>query len=74
MLNMRSYIIITPAKNEEKHIESTLKSICKQTLLPLKWIIVDDGSTDNTSGIIEKYTKDYYWIKLITTETEKEKR
>ncbi len=38
------YTIITPAFNEEEHIECTLKSVIKQTVMPVDWIIVDDGS------------------------------
>lgn len=62
-------MIITPAKNEEKYIEYTLKSICGQTLLPQKWIIVNDGSIDNTADIVKKYIKDNSWIRLISNNT-----
>ncbi|RPI66248.1 MAG: glycosyltransferase family 2 protein, partial [Ignavibacteriales bacterium] len=44
------YVIISPVKNEEKYISYTLESVVNQTRLPEEWIIVDDGSTDNTSG------------------------
>ena len=73
-LNMRNYVIITPAKNEGKYIENTLESISKQSLLPVKWIIVNDGSTDNTAEIVGKYTNKYPWIKLINNETKHEQR
>jgi len=49
------YLIITPVHNEEKYIEYTLKSVCNQTIKPVKWIIVDDNSTDRTLDIIKKY-------------------
>ena len=68
------YVIITPAKNEEKFVEHTIISVCNQTFKPEEWIIVDDGSTDNTSAIVEKYTKVYPWIKLIKKGNFKEKR
>ncbi len=68
------HIIITPAKNESKYIENTIKSVVAQTLLPQEWIIVDDGSTDNMIEIIEKYIKKYPWIKLIKRETKQEQR
>ncbi|HRG52810.1 MAG TPA: glycosyltransferase family A protein, partial [Bacteroidia bacterium] len=42
------YYVITPAKDEEKFIKFTLDSMVNQLLKPAKWIIVDDGSTDNT--------------------------
>jgi poly-beta-1,6-N-acetyl-D-glucosamine synthase len=59
------YVLITPAHNEEGFIEKTLGSMAAQTLLPERWIIVDDGSTDGTAEIVEKYVKRYPWIELI---------
>ena len=38
------YVIITAARNEEAYIENTIQSVISQTALPLKWIIVSDGS------------------------------
>ena len=70
----KKYIIVTPAKNEEKIIEHTLYSVGDQTLLPHQWIIVDDGSTDRTSTIVEKYIKKYPWITLIKNDNYDEKR
>lgn len=51
------YVIITPAYNEAEYIERTIKGVLAQSVLPSKWIIVDDGSTDNTADIIKHYTK-----------------
>lgn len=68
------YVIITPAKDEEKYIEYTLNSVCSQTLKPQQWIIVNDGSTDNTAYIVEKYAKEYSWIQLINNNTINEER
>jgi glycosyltransferase involved in cell wall biosynthesis len=60
-----NYVLITPARDEERFITKTLDSIVAQTLLPERWIIVDDGSTDNTSEIVENYAKRYPWIELV---------
>jgi len=59
------YVIISPVRNEEKYIEKTIKSVINQTVKPTEWIIVNDGSTDGTRGIAERYTEKYDWIKLI---------
>ncbi len=59
------YVLITPTCNEEKFIEYTLKSVVKQTVLPLKWVIVNDGSTDATASIVERYANQYDWIELV---------
>ncbi len=69
-----NYYVITPAKNEEKYIASTLDAMIHQTLKPLKWIIVDDGSTDRTIEIIEAYRKEHPWIEVVSMDTKQEKK
>jgi biofilm PGA synthesis N-glycosyltransferase PgaC len=59
------YVLITPAHNEEAFIEKTLQSVCAQTSQPERWVIVDDGSTDRTVEIINKYAKSNSWIELV---------
>jgi glycosyltransferase involved in cell wall biosynthesis len=59
------YILITPARNEEKFITKTLDSIVAQTRLPERWVIVDDGSTDRTAEIVQSYARDHRWIELV---------
>jgi glycosyltransferase involved in cell wall biosynthesis len=57
-----SYAIVTPCFNEEKNIGIVLNSVVTQTILPKKWIIVDDESTDRSSDIINEFSKRYDWI------------
>ena len=59
------YVLITPAHNEEAFIQKTLDSMVAQTLLPERWVIVDDGSTDRTAEIVESYEKQYPWMELL---------
>jgi biofilm PGA synthesis N-glycosyltransferase PgaC len=59
------YVLITPAHNEAAFIERTLDSVCAQTKIPERWVIVDDGSTDATAKIVERYAKDHPWIELV---------
>lgn len=63
--SLPSYVLITPARNEEASVEKTIESVIHQTVLPVKWVIVDDGSTDRTAEIVETYAKCYRWIELI---------
>jgi len=58
------YVLMTPARNEEENIEGLLKSVAAQTILPAKWVIADDGSTDRTAEIIRSYANVYQWITL----------
>ena len=59
------YVLITPARNEELFIEKTVASMIAQTLRPERWIIVDDGSTDKTAEIVEKYAASHPWMEVV---------
>jgi glycosyltransferase involved in cell wall biosynthesis len=52
-------------KDEARHVELTLRSVIGQTLKPALWVIVDDGSTDGTAEIVERYTRDCSFIRLV---------
>jgi glycosyltransferase involved in cell wall biosynthesis len=56
------YILITSARNEEAFIEKTILSVTRQTVPPEQWVIIDDGSTDKTGEIIDRYAAEYRWI------------
>jgi len=59
------YVLITPARNEAAFIEKTIESMIHQTVLPLKWVIVNDGSTDGTAEIISRHLTQYPWIEMV---------
>ncbi|MEZ5756631.1 MAG: glycosyltransferase family A protein [Emcibacteraceae bacterium] len=63
-----SYLIISPCRNEAKFMRQTLDSVAGQSILPEKWVIVDDGSTDETANILSEYAEKYTWISVITNE------
>ena len=63
--SLPAYVLITPARNEEEFIEKTLQSVTRQTYLPLKWVIVNDGSTDGTASRIDPYLSKHSWIELV---------
>ncbi|MDW5265947.1 MULTISPECIES: glycosyltransferase family A protein [Acidobacteriaceae] len=63
-----NYIIITPVKDEERYIACTLESVIGQTVRPLRWVLVDDGSSDTTSEIIQTYMRNCAWISYIRIE------
>ena len=56
------YVLISPVRDEGKYIVKTLESVIRQTVQPAEWIIIDDGSHDETGRIIEEYAKQYPWI------------
>src|SRR5258707_10573783 len=59
------YVVITPARDEAKYITETIQSVVRQTITPVQWVIVDDGSTDETGNIINTYAAEYSWITAI---------
>lgn len=60
-----NFAIVTPAYNEEKCIGKTIESVINQSIKPVKWIIVDDGSTDQTANIVKDYASKFPWIQYV---------
>jgi poly-beta-1,6-N-acetyl-D-glucosamine synthase len=58
------YLLITAARNEEAFIELTIRSVVNQTVRPMRWFIVSDGSTDRTDEIVRGYAAQHDWIEL----------
>lgn len=67
-------VIITPFLNEEAVIDHLIKSMISQEVQPTRWVLVDDGSKDNSVNIINGYTKDYDWISLVKLDHKSQKR
>lgn len=65
-MDSSTYVLVTPARNEEEHIKRTIQSVIRQTVLPKKWVIVNDGSTDRTGEIVSRYAARYQFIELLT--------
>lgn len=60
----RKYLLITPVRNEEAYLQRTIDSLVAQTVRPIRWIIVDDGSNDATPEIATKAAQQHDWIQL----------
>ncbi|MDQ6622083.1 MAG: glycosyltransferase family 2 protein [Verrucomicrobiota bacterium] len=60
-----TYGLVTPARNEAAFIENTIQSVISQTVLPGRWIIVSDGSTDGTDEIVQRAAANHPWIQLL---------
>ncbi len=64
----RRYLLVTPCRDEAQYARRTLESIAKQTVAPALWIIVDDGSTDQTPQILAEYAAKLPYLKIIRRE------
>jgi glycosyltransferase involved in cell wall biosynthesis len=60
-----NYVIITPARNEEPHLPKTIESVASQTLQPQQWILVNDGSTDDTGRIMDAAARQHSWVRTV---------
>ena len=58
-------LVISPAKDEAEYIERTLRTIEAQTHRPALWVIVDDGSTDETGAIADRAAEKHSWIRVL---------
>jgi len=63
-----TYALITPAWNEETHLTQLIRSVTAQTVLPVRWVIVSDGSTDRTDEIARSASQQFSWIALLRLE------
>jgi len=66
-MNEKKYriLIISPVRDEAEYLQGTIDSIIKQSVAPVEWVVVDDGSTDETPELIKNAAQKYSWIHLI---------
>lgn len=65
MILSRRYLLVSPCRDEAKYLRRTLDSVAAQSVLPALWIIVDDGSTDETQVILEEYAERLPYLRVI---------
>jgi poly-beta-1,6-N-acetyl-D-glucosamine synthase len=58
-------VLVTPARDEAAGIVETMESVIGQSLHPVRWVIVDDGSTDDTSVLVNRRIRGLDWITLV---------
>ncbi|MGZ5178406.1 MAG: glycosyltransferase [Burkholderiales bacterium] len=62
----RNYLLVSPGRNEAQYIRQTLDSVIAQSIRPAKWVLVDDGSTDDSPAIMAEYAAAHDWIQVVT--------
>jgi len=63
---MAALVVISPVRDEAAHIRLTLDSMLAQVLRPQEWIIVDDGSSDDTVAIVSEYAAEHPFIRVVS--------
>lgn len=64
--NTRRYVLISPCRNEARYMRETLDTVLAQSVRPAKWVIVDDGSSDESPEILASYATANDWIEVVT--------
>src|SRR5690349_3309515 len=64
-VNPTRYVVITPVRDEASYIGHTIGAMVDQTVLPWRWIIVDDGSSDGTGHIADEAALQHPWITVL---------
>ena len=67
-MNPSRYVLITPCRDEAAYARRCIESVLKQTVLPALWLLVDDGSTDETPAILAEYAARHPWIRILRRE------
>ncbi|MEO8319195.1 MAG: glycosyltransferase family A protein, partial [Bradyrhizobium sp.] len=68
MSRSRRYVLVSPCRDEAQYLRRTLDSVALQSVPPALWVVVDDGSTDETSAILEEYSKRLPYLRVIRRE------
>ena len=65
MRSARRYLLISPCRDEAQYLRRTLDSVAAQSVPPALWVVVDDGSTDDTPAILEEYTRQLPYLRVV---------
>lgn len=68
-----TYAVVTPVRDEAENFARTADSLVAQTHRAQRWVIVDDGSTDGTREIAERYASEHEWITVVDAEAAHER-
>jgi hypothetical protein len=64
----RRFVIVSPARDEAQFAERTLRSVAAQTRTPDLWVVVDDGSADDTPRILEEWSRRLPFLRVVRRE------
>src|SRR6202045_108919 len=59
------YLLISPCRDEAQYLRRTLDRVAGQSVIPALWVVVDDGSTDETPAILEEYARRLPYLRVV---------
>ena len=59
------YVLVSPCRDEAEHMRRTIESVMAQSIPPGLWVVVDDGSTDETPSILESYRARVPYLRIV---------
>ena len=65
MKSSRRYLLISPCRDETQYLRRTLDRVAGQSVIPALWVVVDDGSTDETPAILEEYARRLPYLRVV---------
>ncbi|CCD84538.1 putative glycosyltransferase (family 2) [Bradyrhizobium sp. ORS 285] len=65
MTPSRRYLLISPCRDEADYLRRTLDSVAAQSVPPALWIVVDDGSSDDTPQILDEYAQRLPYLRVV---------
>lgn len=64
----RRYLLVTPCRNEAAYLQTTIDAVAAQTVPPTRWIVIDDGSTDDTPEILARAGESMPYLEVVRRE------
>ena len=61
----RRYLLVSPCRDEAQYLRRTLDSVASQSVPPALWVVVDDGSTDESAAILEEYSRQLPYLRVV---------
>ena len=61
----RRYLLISPCRDDARYLRRTLDSVAAQSVPPALWVVVDDGSTDETPAILADYARRLPYLRVV---------
>ena len=65
-MDAEAYVLVTPVRDEERTVGTTLESVVQQSFRPIEWVVVSDGSVDRTDEIVREYAQRFPFIRLLS--------